>query len=153
MSIIRAVNLRQVFSASVDAVKPGPAIRKHVKLINNKNQILSLEGENHVKQSEAIGINISGAAYPLYSSKQDLNASNLESQQCHYNLTLIGFGKAVLGMAESLIELISCIPNTNAKHKWKGILLVPKGSYKGTYFLAIYLNLKLLIMIYFYALH
>ena len=90
----------------------------------------------------------------MYSSKQDLNASNLESQQCHYNLTLIGFGKAVLGMAESLIELISCIPNANVKDKWKGILLVPKGSYKGTRFIPKFWirDLLKIIIMSFYAL-
>ena len=46
MSMLRAVNLRNIFYASVEAVKPGPAIRKHVKLIDNQNQILSIHEQN-----------------------------------------------------------------------------------------------------------
>ena len=131
MSMLRAVNLRNVFYASVEAVKPGPAIRKHVKLIDNQNQILSINEQNDSTMSQAIGINIAGTSYPLYTPKKDLKVSQDESQQCHYSLTLIGFGKAVLGMAKSLLEILSAIPNFQADEKSKGVLLVPKGSYNG----------------------
>ena len=67
----------------------------------------------------------------MYTPKKDLKVPQNESQQCHYSLTLIGFGKAVLGMAKSLLELLSAIPNFQVHEKSKGVLLVPKGSYNG----------------------
>ena len=132
MSIFGAENLFNIFSALVEVVKPGPAIRQHVKLINNTNNVILASDRKNVRENhEATGIEIAGEPYQLYVPPQNEKGTHSESQDCIYNVTIIGFGKAVVGMASALVELLSMIPpNRNIPNKWKGILLVPKYSYK-----------------------
>ena len=130
MSTYGAENLSNIFCASVDVVKPENTIKKHLQLIDNGNNIINTE--HHDKKLQQItGIIVDGTSYQICTANQDENASTSNYHGHCYNITIIGFGKAVVGMASALIELLSILPkDCKERGQWRGILLVPHGSYK-----------------------
>ena len=97
--------LRKIFNESVEVVKPGPAIRKHINLINDKNEIIECSAnQKEGELRKPTGICIDGKPYQLLSHYEDGLEEGKASvtrmlHECYYNVTIIGFGKAVVGMA------------------------------------------------------
>ena len=137
MPIYGAEILRKIFNESVEVVKPGPAIRKHINLINDKNEIIECTAnQNEGELRQPTGICIDGKPYqllPHYKDGLEESKSSVTGMlhECYYNVTIIGFGKAVVGMALELIKILSVIQKHNSeKCEYCGILLVPFGSYQ-----------------------
>ena len=66
MPIYGAEILRKIFNESVEVVKPGPAIRKHINLINDKNEIIECTAnQNEGQLRQPTGICIDGKPYQL----------------------------------------------------------------------------------------